>query len=81
MHTPRFTDDTDPKKAVKQLKQSMDDAYLLINRLETKVDKLNSSIGAVQGQANVTVLTSYAPPLPPSPIPGVPDYAWAWFIS
>ena len=43
-HTPRFTDATDPKRAVKQLNDSMQDAFLLLNRLDAKMDVLKAAV-------------------------------------
>jgi hypothetical protein len=78
-HTPKWTDTSDPKKAVRQLSGSMDDAYLLLNRIESKMDVLKFAVRSnASAIAAASTVTPAPVPIPPTP-PGIDDLAWAWF--
>lgn len=55
-HTPQIVDFNDSKKAIRALKGSVDDAFLLLNRLESNIGKVKSGVSSIQISASVSAI-------------------------
>jgi hypothetical protein len=55
-HTPQIVDFNDPKKAIRALKGSIDDAFLLLNRHENTLGNIRNDLGSFQTSIDATIL-------------------------